>query len=174
MRFAGFWRRFAAYWIDILPITAAVALVFYVFLGFDSALERYLSRGVGDLQARRDFLVARNWIRDLSLALYFGYCGLMEASALRGTFGKWVMGISVVNMDGSPLTHAQAVKRNSAKVLSFLPLGLGCLWVAWSRTKQGWHDKLAGTYVVQRSGERARAEPGTAPDQREHGGSGSW
>ena len=171
MRFAGFWRRFAAYWIDALPILAVVTLVFYLFLGFDSKLERYLSRGHGDLEARWDFLVARNQIRNLSLALYLGYCGLMEASALRGTLGKRVMGLSVVNVDGSPLTFAQAAKRNSIKALSFLALGLGCLWVAWTRTKQGWHDKLAGTYVIRRSGEWTHAELGAALETGRFGAS---
>jgi len=159
MRFAGFWRRLVAYWIDILPITMAVALVFYFFLGFDSTLDRYLSREKRDLDARWDFLVARNHIRNLSMALYLAYCGVMEASTLRGTLGKWVMGIVVVNTDGSPLTYAQAAKRNSTKALSFLVFGLGCLWVAWSRTKQGWHDKLAGTLVVQCSAEWLPAAP---------------
>ena len=32
-----------------------------------------------------------------------------------------------------------------------MPVGLlGFLWVAWDPRKQGWHDKLAGTYVVKR------------------------
>jgi uncharacterized RDD family membrane protein YckC len=115
MQFAGFWRRFAAYWLDALPITLIVVLVFYFFLGFDATLERYWSRGRGDVEARWEFLMARNRIRNTSMALYLAYCGLMEASALRGTLGKRLMGIEVVRGDGSPLTYVQAAKRNSAK-----------------------------------------------------------
>src|SRR5262245_18792621 len=159
MRFGGFWRRFAAYWIDTLPIVAVVAVVFYFFLGFDAKLERYLSRGPRDLDARRQFLGGRNDIRDLSLFLYLAYCAVMEASQLRGTVGKWIMGVAVVTEDGSRLTYTQSMKRNSAKIVSFLVLGLGCLSVAWSRSKQGWHDKLVGTYVVR----RYRAETAAAP-----------
>lgn len=153
MQFGGFWRRFVAYWIDTLPIVAVVAAVFYFFFGFDAKLERYLSRGPRDLEARQEFLAARNNVRDLSMFLYLTYCSVMEASALRGTVGKWMMGVAVVSDEGSRLTYARAAKRNSAKLLSFLVFGLGCLWVAWSRNNQGWHDKLAGTYVVRRSPE---------------------
>ncbi|MGR3985112.1 MAG: RDD family protein, partial [Gammaproteobacteria bacterium] len=28
--------------------------------------------------------------------------------------------------------------------------GLGLLWVAFDKRKQGWHDKLAGTVVIKR------------------------
>ena len=153
MQFAGFWRRFFAYWLDAFPITVIVGAVFYFFLGFDTTLERYLNRKPNDHDARWEFLIARNQIRNLSLTLYFAYCALMEASSLRGTLGKWIMGIEVVNTDGSPLNYAQAVKRNSAKTLSFLALGLGCLCAAWSRNKQGWHDTQVDTFVVKRSRE---------------------
>jgi len=30
-----------------------------------------------------------------------------------------------------------------------LPLYLGFLWAVFDRRKQGWHDKIAGTVVIQ-------------------------
>jgi uncharacterized RDD family membrane protein YckC len=152
MQFAGFWRRFAAYWLDSLPITLLVGAFFYFFLGFDAKLHHYLARGFRDQQARAEFLDARNTVRDISLATYLVYCAVMEATALRGTLGKLLLGIEVVNSDGSALSFSQAAKRNLLKILSFLVCGLGCLWIAWSPKKQSWHDMLAGTFVVKRSG----------------------
>lgn len=35
-------------------------------------------------------------------------------------------------------------------LISALPFGLGFLWSAWDSKHQGWHDKLAGTVVLQR------------------------
>jgi uncharacterized RDD family membrane protein YckC len=150
MQHAGFWRRFVAYWLDALPITLLVALVFYVFFGFDATLERYLSRGPRDLEARQEFLTSRGLIRDVSMVLYLAYSALADASMLRGTLGKRLVGIEVVGKDGLPLTLPQALHRNAAKVLSFLVCGLGCLWIAWSPHKLGWHDMIAGTFVVRR------------------------
>jgi uncharacterized RDD family membrane protein YckC len=34
-------------------------------------------------------------------------------------------------------------------LLSAAPLYLGFLWAAFDRRKQGWHDKIAGTVVIQ-------------------------
>jgi uncharacterized RDD family membrane protein YckC len=33
--------------------------------------------------------------------------------------------------------------------LSLIVVGLGFLWVAFDDEKQSWHDKIAGTVVVQ-------------------------
>jgi uncharacterized RDD family membrane protein YckC len=160
MGFAGFWRRFFAYWIDVLPILLAVGGVFYLFFGFDETIRRYLHRGPGDLQARFDFLLQRNRIRNLALSLYLLYCGLMEASPLRGTLGKWITGIQVVGAGGRPLTAGQISLRNAVKPLSFLVFGLGCLRVAWSPQKRAWHDSAAGSYVTLRSrGDETDGDP---------------
>ncbi len=35
------------------------------------------------------------------------------------------------------------------KFISSLVLGLGFLWIVLDKEKQGWHDKLMSTYVVQ-------------------------
>lgn len=165
MQFAGFRRRFVAYVLDALPITGLVAALSYQFFGFDAVLKRYSAREPGDIDTRWEFLAARNRIRDASLVLYLTYCGVMEASALRGTLGKWVVGIEVLNSDGSPLSYAQSGKRNAVKALSLWACGLGCLWVAWSRSKQGWHDQLAGTVVVLRPVRWGSAEPHAAADR---------
>jgi uncharacterized RDD family membrane protein YckC len=33
--------------------------------------------------------------------------------------------------------------------VSALPFCLGFLWAAFDRRKRGWHDKIAGTVVIQ-------------------------
>lgn len=43
---------------------------------------------------------------------------------------------------------SQNIIRYLGYFLSFLPLGLGFLWIAVDKRKQGWHDKLAGTVVI--------------------------
>lgn len=35
------------------------------------------------------------------------------------------------------------------KAISGLLLSLGFLWILFDRDKQGWHDKLMSTYVVE-------------------------
>jgi len=46
-----------------------------------------------------------------------------------------------------PAWELRARAARSARVV--VPLGLGLLWVAFDKRKQGWHDKLAGTVVIR-------------------------
>lgn len=148
MRHAGFWRRLSAYLIDVVPIVSLTGLVFYLFLGFDEAWAAYRA-APGNLDVRARFLMHRNEIRDSSFLLWLIYCIVMEASPRQGTLGKAALGLRVVGPTGGRLTLAGSVGRNLAKLISYLSLGVGFLWVAFSKDKLAWHDKLANTTVVQ-------------------------
>jgi uncharacterized RDD family membrane protein YckC len=65
------------------------------------------------------------------------------------TIGHKVMGLRVVRTDGSSLDVVGAIIRYIGAIVSAIPLGLGYLWVIWDPKKQGWHDKIAGTYVIK-------------------------
>ncbi|MEI6516475.1 MAG: RDD family protein [bacterium] len=68
----------------------------------------------------------------------------------QATPGK--MAISAIIVDavtGNKPTTRQLIVRYFAYFLSTIPLGLGLLWVAFDKRKQGWHDKLAGTVVIR-------------------------
>lgn len=80
--------------------------------------------------------------------LFLAYHALLN-SELRQTPGKWIVGIRVVAVDGSPLSKMSALKRGAAYVLSAIPLGLGFFWVLFQKDKRAWHDSLAGSRVVE-------------------------
>jgi len=147
MKYAGFWRRFAAYWIDALPIFVLNALVFYFFFGFHETVRTYFQSNRSP-EARKAFLTERNRVRDASFTLWLLYCVVMDASRFQGTFGKRLMGIRVVDSDGNRITFGRSLARNTAKILSAIPLFLGFIWIGFSKTKQAWHDKMACVYVV--------------------------
>ena len=65
------------------------------------------------------------------------------------TIGKWVAGISVVDDEGNKPGVAIAIPREVVgRFVSIITFGLGILWVIFDPKRQGWHDKIAGTYVV--------------------------
>jgi uncharacterized RDD family membrane protein YckC len=67
----------------------------------------------------------------------------------RGTPGKLLMGCQVGDArGGGPLRLSQAVLRYIGYLVAVLPAGVGFLWVAWDKRKQGFHDKLARTVVI--------------------------
>jgi len=84
------------------------------------------------------------WVFLIALAYFAGMW------TWRGTtVGGIVLNLKVVRYDGQPLTFPVALVRALAAAFSIIVLFLGFLWIAWSRDKQGWHDKIAGTAVVR-------------------------
>lgn len=65
------------------------------------------------------------------------------------TIGGIVCSLKVVRLDGRPVDWSISVVRGLASVFSFVALCLGFFWVGWTREKQSWHDKIAGTVIVR-------------------------
>ena len=65
------------------------------------------------------------------------------------TIGNRVMKIRVVKTNGSELSLTDAFIRYIGLILSCVVIFIGVIWVAFDANKQGWHDKIAGTYVVK-------------------------
>lgn len=143
---AGFWRRAGAYTLDILPLWLVVFALFYFLFGLGEAWAAYRADPT-NLDLRLQFLVERNRARDSAFLLWVLYCTAMEASPLQGTLGKAALGLQVVGPDGRRITLARSLGRNAAKLLSYLPAGLGLLWAAFSKEKRAWHDTLSKTSV---------------------------
>lgn len=64
------------------------------------------------------------------------------------TPGKRIMGIRVVKTSGAPLTAADVIIRYIGYYINTIFIMLGWIWALFDSNNQGWHDKLAGTYVV--------------------------
>jgi uncharacterized RDD family membrane protein YckC len=68
----------------------------------------------------------------------------------QATPGKLLFDCRVVDAQTlQPLTLKQAIIRALGYIVSALPLYLGFVWMAWDKRKQGLHDKLAGSVVIQ-------------------------
>jgi uncharacterized RDD family membrane protein YckC len=65
------------------------------------------------------------------------------------TIGKGMVGIRAIRTDGSSISLGQGLLRYLGYVVSGLIFSLGFIWVAFDGKRQGWHDKLAGTYVIE-------------------------
>lgn len=65
------------------------------------------------------------------------------------TPGKMLLGIRVISTNGDErISDINAILRTLGYTLNGLILGLGWIAAMLDRNKQGWHDKLGRTYVV--------------------------
>jgi uncharacterized RDD family membrane protein YckC len=60
------------------------------------------------------------------------------------------MGIIVTDVDGDQASFGSATGRALGKYLSSLILYIGFLMIAFTKKKQGLHDKIAGTLVIRK------------------------
>ena len=66
------------------------------------------------------------------------------------TLGRKLFRIKVVNAAGDDVSFWRgALRETGGKFMSGLFLYLGFLWIGWDQKKRGWHDHIAGTYVVR-------------------------
>ncbi|NQW20533.1 MAG: RDD family protein [Chloroflexi bacterium] len=81
------------------------------------------------------------------LIFFFGY--FIIPTILWGrTPGKWVAAIVVVDSNGRTPGPAAIPREMIGKLVSFLAAGVGFFWLIFDPKRQGWHDKIAGTFVV--------------------------
>ncbi|EAO0165636.1 RDD family protein [Salmonella enterica] len=133
--YAGFWLRTGACLIDSLFFSLILLPVLVMFYGTDYFYSDSLFRGTAD--------IAINWIVPaiLTVVLWRNY---------QATPGKMALRLRVLDAEsGHSASTGQYIGRYLGYFVSTVPMGLGFLWVAFDRRKQGWHDKLAGTVVVR-------------------------
>ena len=79
-------------------------------------------------------------------------CGLVYFTYFFGigqTPGMEAMNIKLTRTDGDPeIGYGKGFLRWIGMQISALVLCLGFLWILIDKNKQGWHDKIAGVYVV--------------------------
>lgn len=136
VEYAGFWIRVGATLIDtvlIVIITLPLLVSIYGWSYFD--VERSGFAGPAD------FLIS--WVLPAVAVILFWI-------HRQGTPGKMMLSLRIVDADsGASLSLWQGVGRYLGYFVSILPLGIGLIWVAFDKRKQGFHDKLAHTVVVR-------------------------
>ena len=80
-------------------------------------------------------------------AMYFTY--FWSAAGKGQTLGSRALNIRVVKTDGTYLDYVGAFLRYIGFFISCAVFLIGVIWAAFDAQKQGWHDKIASTYVVK-------------------------
>jgi len=141
--YGGFWKRVMAYIVDIIVISIPVTLLFGsgMSLGVDEQ-----TPGTYDVHLNLDMTLPEFIILLISWVYFAG----LESSEWQGTIGKRLFGMRVTDTEGGRITFFRATGRYLSKFLSSALLMIGFIMVAFTAKKQGLHDMIAGTLVVNR------------------------
>jgi len=142
--YASFVIRFVAAFIDGLIVSVALVVIF-ALIGLLAA--------VGTLATGTNAATSDNTAVDLLadiiyFVLYGGYFvyfwGMGQTPAMR------IFRIYVADaLTGGPIGFSRALMRFLGYLLSTLVCYVGLIWAAFDPRRQGWHDKLAGSVVIQ-------------------------
>jgi uncharacterized RDD family membrane protein YckC len=132
LRYIGFWPRALAQLIDNLIVTLAMVPVILLF-GW-SYFDPHRVKSFGEVMYGTVLPLTVLWL----LWRYF-----------QSSPGKYLVGAKIVDAEtlGQP-SGWQLLVRMAGYLPSLLAFGLGFFWVLSDPRRQGWHDKLARTLVV--------------------------
>lgn len=118
-KYAGFWTRLAAAFIDGLIIGIVPGMV-----------------------------IKGNNVNVVSFLIGLAY-SIWMLSTYQATVGMMILKIKIMKENGNKVTYQDAILRYFASILSAVALGIGYLWMIWNDKKQTWHDIIAKTVVVK-------------------------
>ena len=165
--YAGFWQRFGAWVIDLIILTIPSMIVMYLLGGMEAYkhLLEQLQSGNDMSAAIREYGTATESSSVASLFIAFFYYVFFEASKWQATPGKLALRLRVTDINGKRVTLGRAAARNvvrlSALIFGLIPV-ICYIAVAWTQRKQGLHDLMASTFVLNGTAQELppqRAQP---------------
>ena len=130
-QYVGFWIRLIAECID-----AIIFYVIYLLMSFFLVFTPFP-------------LLSSLIIIVISSCLIRPFYEIFFTAKYGGTIGKLIIKCKVVDSNGNNISFLDSAARYFSKILSGLILCIGYLMIAWDVKKQGLHDKIAQTFVVQ-------------------------
>ena len=126
MEKAGAGTRLVSYIIDVIILWVIGAILGFIFMAFGA--------GYGAASI-------------IGILISLGYFTYFFGNGQ--TPGMKVMKIKLCGTDGTyPIGYGKGFIRWIGMLISALVIYIGFLWILIDKDKQGWHDKIAGTYVV--------------------------
>ena len=135
---AGIGQRMASYLMDLVVLSIIyIALVFL----FDLPAEDWSLAWSG---LPSDYPPIYLLMASIGIGYYTYFFGAGQTPGMR------LLEIKLVRADGiEPIGLRRGFLRWVGMEISGVVLFLGYLWILIDRRRQGWHDKIAGTYVVK-------------------------
>ena len=134
MNYATFWKRGAAYLLDIFIVMLLTYPAQFIMTVLLSML------GADKLQYPVSLLI--------SVVVFLGYYVWPESSSWQATVGKRLFNLHVTDLNGQRLSFWRSLGRHAAKIVSSLLLCIGFLMCFWTQKRQCLHDLMANCLVI--------------------------
>ncbi len=150
--YAGFSSRLIAFWIDIILVTIIVLIgagliaAFTVILPVPAIMETF-NNLFPTMGGGIQYILGLLSLGVVGFLLYIIY-NLLFWALTGQTPGKALLGLRIVGKNGQQVKPIRGMLRLVGYLLGIFSLGLGFLWILLSDRRQGWHDIIAGTYVI--------------------------
>jgi uncharacterized RDD family membrane protein YckC len=141
---ASFWWRLLAFIIDTIILYFVSQVIFMILAS--KGITFNMSSYDAFLKMPMNKLLELQFISSLTLVIYNSVC---EASPMKGSVGKKMCRMVVVDVDGVGLSYPNALVRSMGKALSIAIFYLGFASIFFSEHRQALHDYIAKTYVVK-------------------------
>lgn len=130
--YAGLGIRTLATFIDLVIIAVLLLIPELSFFSFNF--------NDIDLNGYRFLMLAAIWIF---------YHVVLESSPLQATFGKRMLNLKIIDLYGKRMNIIRAMFRCLSVFISIASVGLGIWFISTDPKKQGWHDLIAGSFVIK-------------------------
>ncbi|WP_017186268.1 RDD family protein [Alkalibacillus haloalkaliphilus] len=143
---AGFWMRFVAVLVHGI-VMLALTWVIAVLIGDEEFFQSF------QVEVTEQYATTSDNIANLIYSIIFiiGF----TASQLKGSPGKLICRIQVVNPDMSKISIWKSIGRYFAYILSIIPFLIGLMIAGWNKEKKALHDMICNTRVVYRDKRRS-------------------
>ena len=154
-RYGGFWRRLIAYLLDGILLGV---LNFFVLEPLTGAIVRSPALAPLTYNLLKPMI---NWMGSTVSATSTTTLGMVLSALLAGLYfvafwtfvgrtpGMLLLGMKIVTGDGRRPGFVRSLIRYIGYFVSAILFCLGFIWIGIDARKQGWHDKLAGTFVAR-------------------------
>ena len=137
LKYVGFWKRFLATLLDVFLILLIILPFLFLIYGSD-----FVQDSAEDA-SNSSFDILVNYILP-------AFVTILLWKYFQATPGKMVFKATIVDKTtGGKPSLGQLIIRYLGYIVSMGPIGFGFIWIAFDKKKQGFHDKLANTVVVQ-------------------------
>ena len=130
-------QRLSSFIVDLIVLS--VIYIALIILSGGDMWEAIVGSGVGE-----EFQHAHLLMAAIGIGYYTYFFGKGETPGMR------LVEIRLVRTDGvEPVGLRRGFLRWVGMEISGIVLLLGYIWILFDKKRQGWHDRIAGTYVVR-------------------------